>query len=210
MYCRYCGKEIENGAPFCSFCGGEQNESSSPTNHPRHSIDVNSEEFHRRVSITLSILTPLSFLLPWVKIETWMIDKSWSLVGTFRFIDYVLGGNNGNLIAATLLILSPVIIWYFCAIVCTLANAVNYQKECRFAATASFVYVIAFLGLVLVYKTSPEFAWFDGDVIHFGIGIYICAILSAISYCYGYFTGPKQSGLPTTIKIYRIIRKDTK
>lgn len=29
MYCKHCGKEIEDGSKFCNYCGGEQ-ESQEP------------------------------------------------------------------------------------------------------------------------------------------------------------------------------------
>lgn len=98
MFCKKCGKELENNVAYCPNCGEVNNDEESCLKRER--IDIKKNLIQNVYKIALAVISIATFFLPWINLIGVPINifEANKVVGTVdKLMDGVLGIFGGEL-----------------------------------------------------------------------------------------------------------------
>lgn len=195
MYCKYCGREIDSGAVYCSHCGKSQTGSQLPGSQlPRLNLQIPnpahvqvSEDLCMIATILLSVMTLISFMLKWVIAESrWFDIESVSFLG---LVQATFSGEMDSIVAWVVILIGVVAaIMHVYAVVMAATRKKDFLGTGASAATWTLILSILAWIFVLVIKHAADEEW-DGlsSLIHLGTGLICCFIFSLLQMFLSYY-----------------------
>ena len=193
MYCCYCGKELQDGAKYCNFCGkkqgGEVTQPESGNELRTSLISPSITSVGPIIAIVLSAIIFISSLLPWVDIRDSEYYVIHTLHGTYNLFSTIGLHADGGAVSAFLLIVGGIVslLSHGYAVYISCTESTNRYSMFFKAAIITTLYAV----LALILNAVVKYEWeseMDGLGRYFqaGAGTYVCLIASIIQYacCY--------------------------
>lgn len=203
MFCKQCGKQIDDNSAYCSYCGAGlkgENEQNLPqkVREKRPFMDL---VLWHWVSIACSAGILIFSFAEWIKIpfireyaEGWGVKSKYTTLGLLEVVDQITGTDDSELkwlwfIAVFIVIINVIILYLSGAYIFRSCKADPYDKsnEHIVYGYSSMLAIIILLVICMVIFFILNIiaremgSWFESDIISFNAPMYIILVLACLN-----------------------------